>query len=144
MPLLAQIKLPQQPAPLVHAPPPFRQQLRAPSPSMPLLAQTVAPPACEHWDVELQGWPGARLPPPLLQTPLMQARLPQHPAPLVQSPPALLQQLSAPSPANPLSAQIKLPQHPAPLVQAPPPLRQQLSGPSEAIPLLEQTTAPPT
>jgi hypothetical protein len=53
MPLLAQIRLPQQPAPLVQTPPSLRQQLRAPSPAIPLLAQTTAPPDCEHWDVEL-------------------------------------------------------------------------------------------
>jgi hypothetical protein len=48
MPLLAQTKSPQQPAPVVQAPPPLRQQLSAPSLVMPLLAQTTAPPDWLH------------------------------------------------------------------------------------------------
>ena len=68
---------------------------------------------------------------------------PQQPAPLVQAPPSQRQQLRAPSPEMPLSAQTKSPQQPAPLEQAPPALRQQLSGPSLAIPLSAQTVEPP-
>jgi hypothetical protein len=145
IPLLAQRRSPQQPEPVVQAPPAFRQQLSAPSPAIPLLAQTTAPPLWLHWLVAVHWEPGARPPPELLlvQTPPTQRRAPQQLGPLVQEPPSLWQQLSSPSPAMPLLAQTKSPQHPAPVVQAPPPLRQQLSAPSLSIPLLAQTTAPP-
>ena len=140
-----QSRLPQHPAPIVHAPPAFRQQLRLPSVEMPLSAQTTAPPDCEHWLVEVQDCPSVRVPPLELDwhVPSMQSREPQHAAPLLQDPPAFRQQLSDPSDAMPLSAQTRSPQQCAPAEQAPPSLRQQFNAPSPEMPLSAQTAGPP-
>jgi hypothetical protein len=63
-----------------HAPPVLRQQLRAPSAVMPLLAQTTDPPAWLHSLVDVHSEPSER--PPVLtpppQAPLTQTAPPQQ------------------------------------------------------------------
>src|SRR3954467_9870102 len=94
-----------------HAPPVFRQQLRAPSAAMPLLAQTTDPPVWLHSLVDVHSAPSAR--PPLLtpppHVPLRQTAPPQQWKSAVQPPPALRRQLNSPSRQRPLSRQTTAP-----------------------------------
>jgi hypothetical protein len=95
----------------VQEPPVFRQQLRAPSAVMPLLAQTTEPPAWLHWLVDEHSAPSARPPPPPPppQLPLTQTAPPQQWKSAVQEPPALRQQLNCPSDITLLSLQTTAP-----------------------------------
>jgi hypothetical protein len=74
----------------------LRQQLRAPSSAIPLLAQTTDPPAWLHWLVEVHSAPSPRPPPPPPppQEPSVQTAPPQQWKSAVQAPPALRQQLN--------------------------------------------------
>lgn len=66
---------------LAHAPPVLRQQLRAPSAAMPLLAHTTDPPLWLHSLVDVHSAPSARppvLPPPPPHVPLRQTAPPQQ------------------------------------------------------------------
>jgi len=115
---LVQVNPPQQPAlkfAVVQTPPAFRQQFSPPSPESPLSAQTTAPPTWLHCPAAVQAAPtanvpvpappgGGAVPPP--QTPPVQVRAPQHCAGDVHAPPLLRQQVSTPSDATPLSAQV--------------------------------------
>jgi hypothetical protein len=79
-----------------HAPPLLRQQLRAPSAAMPLLAQTTDPPVWLHSLVEVHSEPSERPPvlPPPPHVPLTQTAPPQQWKSAVHPPPALRQQLN--------------------------------------------------
>src|SRR5829696_7154516 len=99
---------------LEHAPPELRQQLRAPSAAIPLLAQTTDPPVWLHSLVAVHSAPTDR--PPVL---------------LLLPPPQALFRQTAP------------PQQWKSALQPPPALRQQLNCPSRMMPLSLQTTAPP-
>src|SRR5918994_4212242 len=94
-----------------HAPPVLRQQLRAPSAVMPLLAQTTDPPVWLHSLVDVHSEPSDRppvvTPPP--HVPLRQTAPPQQWKSAVQAPPALRQQLNCPSRIMPLSLQTTAP-----------------------------------
>src|SRR5215218_5324387 len=94
-----------------QAPPVLRQQLRAPSAAMPLLAQTTEPPDWLHSLVDVHPAPSDRppvlLPPP--HVPLRQTAPPQQWKSAVQPPPALRQQLNCPSRMMPLSLQTTAP-----------------------------------
>src|SRR5918993_4583789 len=95
-----------------HAPPVLRQQLRAPSAAMPLLAQTTDPPLWLHWLVDVHSAPSARppvLPPPPPHVPPEQTAPPQQWKSAVHAPPALRQQLNCPSRIMPLSLQTTAP-----------------------------------
>jgi hypothetical protein len=77
---------------------------------MPLEAQVTGPPLWEHWLLPVQLAPRARFAETApVQTPLTQRSEPQQPDPAEQAPPALRQQLRAPSAAMPLSAQTVTP-----------------------------------
>src|SRR5215216_535788 len=98
---------------LEHAPPELRQQLRAPSAAIPLLAQTTDPPVWLHSLVAVHSAPRDRppvvllLPPP--HAPFRQTAPPQQWKSAVQPPPALRQQLNCPSRMMPLSLQTTAP-----------------------------------
>src|SRR5215216_4384515 len=96
---------------LEHAPPELRQQLRAPSAAMPLLAQTTDPPVWLHSLVDVHSEPSARppvLPPPPHARPTQTAP-PQQWKSAMHAPPALRQQLNCPSRMMPLSLQTTAP-----------------------------------
>lgn len=78
-----------------------------------------------------------------VQVPFRQELEPQQPSAVVQGLPTVPQQLSAPSPACPLSPQMLEPQQCLVSVQTPPPSRQQLREPSSSKRLFPQTTVPP-
>src|SRR5918995_2418026 len=96
---------------LEHAPPELRQQLRAPSAAMPLLAQTTDPPVWLHSLVDVHSEPSDR--PPVVRppphVPLAQTAPPQQWKSAVQAPPAFRQQLNCPSRIMPLSLQTTAP-----------------------------------
>src|SRR5215212_12198387 len=96
---------------LEHAPPELRQQLRAPSAAMPLLAQTTDPPVWLHSLVDVHSAPSDRPPvvPPPPHAPLTQTAPPQQWKSAVHAPPALRQQLNCPSRIMPLSLQTTAP-----------------------------------
>src|SRR5919112_2087360 len=94
-----------------HAPPVLRQQLRAPSAAIPLLAQTTDPPVWLHSLVDVHSEPSDR--PPVVRppphVPLAQTAPPQQWKSAVQAPPAFRQQLNCPSRIMPLSLQTTAP-----------------------------------
>src|SRR5919107_656531 len=94
-----------------HAPPVLRQQLRAPSAAMPLLAQTTDPPVWLHSLVDVHWAPSDRPPvvPPPPHAPPAQTAPPQQWKSAVHAPPALRQQLNCPSRIMPLSLQTTAP-----------------------------------
>src|SRR5215211_1854182 len=96
---------------LEHAPPELRQQLRAPSAAMPLLAQTTDPPVWLHSLVDVHSAPSDRPPvvPPPPHAPPAQTAPPQQWKSAVHAPPALRQQLNCPSRIMPLSLQTTAP-----------------------------------
>jgi hypothetical protein len=96
---------------LEQAPPELRQQLRAPSAAMPLLAQTTDPPVWLHSLVDVHSAPSDRPPvvPPPPHAPPAQTAPPQQWKSAVHAPPALRQQLNCPSRIMPLSLQTTAP-----------------------------------